>query len=88
MSRNFTPSAGYVHNRVENHLHEPLEASQCTQHHNTDRQTIPQASKSNVTIDSGHSSHGTLTSYQTVSKSTNPTKKAWSTHPSDQHSTC
>lgn len=42
--------------------HQPLEAGQGTQHHNTDGQAIPQPRESDVAIDSGHRCHGTLAS--------------------------
>ena len=43
------------------HLHQPLEARQCSDHDDSDREAVPQATKTNVLVDSAHGASGALT---------------------------
>lgn len=55
--------------RGEESLHQPLEASQGTQHNNTHGKSVPEAGESDVAINARDRLHGTLTSC-----------KIWSAH--------
>jgi hypothetical protein len=43
------------------HVNHPLESSQCSDHDNSDGETIPETTKSNVLIDPSHGSSESLT---------------------------
>jgi hypothetical protein len=47
--------------RVSTHVNHPLETSQCSDHDDSDGETIPETHKSNVLVDTSHSGPKSLT---------------------------
>ncbi len=62
-----TPSRGKPQDDFETVIDQPLERSQCSNHANTDGETVPETSESDIAVDSRHGFSSALTSYRITS---------------------
>ncbi len=62
-----TPSRRKPQGDFETVIDQPLEGSQCSNHANTDGETVPETFESDIAIDSRHGFPSALTSYRITS---------------------